>query len=196
MIWTLLMRHRAEQLNLQNDPGFNIELDLGFDLSCFDTTFSDTEHSNLMSPRTLASSQTSYLDEEHGLGAPEFPEASSSHGAAAGFDFDAGDLNGPLFSDRPSRPPSDQAQPPEAALIEDEFFDIHEDGSLVLRQVSNQPASDKTDDGDNLALQGQIEEFDLGLDIGDDIEEQPVSFQDQDTLRLTRTGSFGRKCSR
>ena len=76
--------HRPEQLNLQADPGFNIDLDLGFDLSSFGTTFSSSEPSSLLSPRTLASTQTSFIEDEQMLELRP-PLEASSHDAGEGF---------------------------------------------------------------------------------------------------------------
>lgn len=140
---------RPEQLNLQADPAFNIDLDLGFDLSSFDVSFS-TEPSSVLSPRTLASSQSSFLDDENFL-APVSPlDVSSSHGAGGGFDFMFDDAEPEVEQDRDrlTDNPSVRAQNEEHNDIvmpdlneEENLFQIAEDGTLILRDASDRGAN-------------------------------------------------------
>jgi len=80
---------RLEQLNISADPGFNIDIDMGFDLSNFEVS-SLSEPLGLLSPHTLASSQTSIPDNELLLEEPAALEDYSSHGLDHDFQIDIG----------------------------------------------------------------------------------------------------------
>lgn len=136
---------RPEQLNLQADPAFNIDLDLGFDLSSFDISFS-TDPSSVLSPRTLASSESSFLDDENFLGPAPPLDVSSSHGAGGGFEFtfdDAGpeaENDRDRLTDQPSVRAEDEGHN-ETAMPdlnqEENLLDIAEDGTIILRDASD-----------------------------------------------------------
>lgn len=145
-----MTRFRPEQLNLQADPTFNIDLDLGFDLSSFDLG-SSPEPSSLLSPRTLPSSQTGSLDDEAFLTLAAPLDQSSSHGVGAGdgFDFvyDHADV---VFQDDDQ---TNGVQPAAAATDEEGWsfvnegadeenvLEIREDGELIVHDRSMRDTS-------------------------------------------------------
>lgn len=141
-------RCRPEQLNLQPSPSFNIDLDLGFDFSGFETN-STTEHSSLLSPRTLASSQTSIQADEHFL-EPASPLRDPSSGDIGdGFDFVFDDIeqattqNFHQQRDRNIAEPGVDEQFPNFAgrdRDQDDLMEMTEDGTVIFREASGNEA--------------------------------------------------------
>ena len=130
----------------------------------------------MMSPRTLASSQTSYFDEDQqGLGVQARLEGSSSQGADGGFAFDvqAGYSLPPEPKLRKSLSVLDQEHGP--VIAEDDSFHIEEDGSLVLREVSLGISSEHAGIDKAVTISGQPDDYDFGLDLSTDPPEQQVS---------------------
>lgn len=139
---------RPEQLNLQADPAFNIDLDLGFDLSSFDASLS-TEPSSLLSPRTIPSSQSSFLDDEHFLEpAPAF-ELSSSHGIGGEFNLAFGDIELEAGEDRHGHTDQPNVDAENGDYVEtarpdlnmeDNLLEMAEDGTIIMRDISEHGA--------------------------------------------------------
>lgn len=168
---------RPEQLNLQADPAFNVDLDLGFDLSSFDLSFT-TETSSLLSPRTLPSSQTGSIDEENLLApAPSF-EVSSSHDSGGEFDFVFDDIEPGLQDD----PQTNVSQPETEADSADQFqvreedrqeddnlFQISEDGTLIVRDAHERdvamPDAILTASSDFIAQRGEDQRSEMAAHI-------------------------------
>lgn len=176
----MLTPSRPEQLNLQADPAFNIDLDLGFDLSSFDVSFS-TEPSSLLSPRTLPSSQSSFPEDENFLGPTQPFDVSSSHGIGGEFDLAFEDIEHEPeddrhgHTDRPEIPAEteDHLNAPNSDLDQEEnLLEIAEDGTIIVRDASERGAilSDPivaNDDfptdpmqEDNFELMGDVDEVD------------------------------------
>ena len=134
--------HSPEQLNLQTDLAFNMDLDLGFDLSSFDTTFSSSEPSSLLSPRTLASTQTSFLEDEQMLEPRPPLELSSSHDAGEEFGFD--DLppaRGAAGQQPMSKVASELAIGEQPSIIEEAAFEVDEEGNITFRDEEHRPSA-------------------------------------------------------
>ncbi|KAK5099290.1 R8 protein [Lithohypha guttulata] len=159
---------RPHQLNLQEDPGFNIELDLGFDLSSFDTSFSvSSDPSSLMSPRTLASSQSSFLEgDELFLQEPLPLESSSSGDGAAGLNFVAEGLVDEEIQQSCSGSVNEVMLYPGPAIIEEQSLHIQEDGSLIIRDPSVHADLGQSDVIEQDVVQEQVEDFELDLHQG------------------------------
>jgi len=156
--------HRPEQLNLQADPGFNIDLDLGFDLSSFDTSFSASEPSSLLSPRTLASTQTSFIEDEQMLELRPPLEASSSHDAGEGFDFDDIELaSGAVGEQLLSKPASELAFAQQPSVVEEAAFDFDEEGNVIFRDEQAQPLAVEHSASHGLGV-GDQDTFELNVD--------------------------------
>lgn len=200
----ILTFDRPEQLNLQADPTFNIDLDLGVDLSSFDLG-SSTEPSSLLSPRTLPSSQTDFLDHEDFLGLAPPLDQSSSHDAGIGnaFDYVFDDFDEGFQDDDQTK----GAYPVPGEIDEegigfanvgeeedDNMLEITEDGEVILRDRSDRAAtiSDHIVANDEFPAVGiQDQDFELGADA-EDVDEVSEPNQCADSLTDTesRMGSL------
>ena len=176
---------RPEQLNLQADPGFNIDLDIGFDLSAFDVSFPSSEPSSLMSPRTLASSQTSFLEDEQMLDVGPLLAVSSSHGAGKGFELDVtAPANDAANRHGTSKPASEMELEQEPALAQEPLFEVDEDGEISFHDRSDRPIQEELDTGNDAALRG---EDDFQLDVGGDDRHTQALVSDQAQFTMHRS---------
>ena len=154
---------------MQVDPGFNIELDLGFDLSSFDLQDSSTdEPSSLLSPRSSASSHTSLQDDELGLVEQPPLHHSSSHRGLEGLDFDDGGFADDNNIQRQTVQLQDLLLVQSNAITEDDSIQIKENGQLVVRD--NTIFQDHAQAGPEEAVSpvAQVEDFQFDLDMGAD----------------------------
>lgn len=177
--------YRPQQLNLQEDPGFNIELDLGFDLSSFNTSFSmSSDSSSLMSPRTLASSQSSFLEDDELFLQEPLPLGSSSSGdGEAGLNFVAEGLVDEEIQQSCSGSANEVMLYPGPAIIEEQSLHIQEDGSLIIRDPSVRADLGQSDVIEQDVVQEQVEDFELDLHQG-------ITEQDEQVRGLR----YGREC--
>lgn len=131
-----------------------------------------------MSPKTLASSQTSFVeDEEAGeLFLQDLPAAASSLGKEDDYAYqgehfiledDPAVLQQYSVEQEPELPP---------AVIEDDMFEMQEDGSLVMREPSSRLRSDDVAGFQPAGLDLPIENYNLDLGLDEDSEDLPVSF--------------------
>lgn len=178
---------RPEQLNLPADPGFNLDLDLGFDLSSFDISFSTTESSSLMSPRTLPSSQTSYVEDENVLRISLSPSSLTRQDMDYGFGLNEGGIDSAERYQQSSRSANDIQFDDDAVIAEDEVFHIEEDGNLVIRNQSAVLSSGKIDRAADIPDRISVHDLDLGLNIDDqEYADQVRSDLIECELELTR----------
>lgn len=131
---------RPDQLNLPLDPAFNAEFDLGFDLSSLGFS-TDTEPSSLLSPQTLASSHTSFLDA--GFEPRSTPGLQQLQDIEQEFDFDLG-----AGAKGSSENPNDILQPArsdakdEDAVIDQPVWEFDEEGEIQPIHHSPTPMPD------------------------------------------------------
>ena len=155
---------RPEQLNLQVDPGFNIDLDLGFDLSSFDTSFSFGERSSQLSPQILASSQTSFLEDERMVGLGPSLEAFSSYDAEEGFDFDRAEpRSGAVDGQTTSKLASELAITYQPSIVEEPTFEVDEEGNIVFGDIQHNQPLDGLSPGIEMLVDTQ-DRLELNLD--------------------------------
>lgn len=183
--------HRPEQLNLPTDLAFNMDLDLGFDLSSFDTTFSSSEPSSLLSPRTLASTQTSFLEDEQMLEPRPPLELSSSHDAGEGFGFDAGEefgfdalqpASGAAGQQPMSKVAGELAIGEQPSVIEEAAFEVDEEGNVTFRDEEDRPPA--IDQSASNGLMGEYQDiFELNFDADHTEARDTVSLAHNEEVR-------------
>lgn len=137
---------KSDQLNLHADPGFDIDVNMGLDLSVFDLLSDSTERSSMLSPYSVASTQSSLLPaEEVELELPQ-PLTISPGDQFLDFNFDADSASSLL--PRPEGyivPLSSSSIITEGpAIDENPAFEIGDDGGLIDMLYSG---LDTQDDG-------------------------------------------------
>ena len=125
------MKCRSDQLNLVTDPTFNVDLDMGLDLSFFDIVSSQGSRS--ITPAALASTNTS-LSNDLDLEVPRVYTEDYSFSSA---DEVVDDLQDLLAVDSRQDTPRAEVADPAAVgpvVLEDDFY-IQDDGDIMLRDA-------------------------------------------------------------
>lgn len=128
-----------------------------------------------MSPRTVASSQTSFIgDEEAGVPMQEPLPAASSSDDQGGYEYGNDDF---MLGDEEQYQQRHVQQEPELppAVVEEDMFQMQEDGSLVMRESSNQIQSDDVGGFELGVPELPMQDYDLDLDVGNDVQADLVS---------------------
>lgn len=173
-------RDRLEQLNLPINPSFNVDLDLSLDLSIFDLSFSSSEPSSFLSPNTLASSQTSFAEDEEGgeVFLQELPPAATHSDIDIGHGYMQNDDAIADDNDR-GQDATQIRQAPDSVhdVVEEDMFELLPDGTLDYSSHQN---SDGVGGFEPADPDNAVNEYELDLNLGEDVQDALVSCMHHD----------------